>query len=587
MSHPSATNSPSLAEHLSLIVLEAVRAVFPSQSLPPPEVVQSKDASFGDYQCNSAMKWAKELGKPPRDVATALVDWLHKDEASQKILERVEVAGPGFINMKLRPSFLAEKIAALFTCDSIIPKTTHPQRVIVDFSSPNVAKEMHVGHLRSTIIGDCLSRTFEALGHHVLRLNHVGDWGTAFGMLIAHIQSLPEFSFDHVKTYTLSDLMRLYKESKARFDTDDAFRKRAQQEVVRLQGGDESSLFVWRIICDISRKAYKEIYTLLDISIEERGESFYNNMLSKIIDELEEKKLVSVSDGAKCMFLHGFLNREGKPLPLMLQKSDGGYNYDTTDMAAIAQRVREEKADRIIYVTDSGQATHFQMIFEAAREAGIYNPKKTRVDHVPFGLVLGPDGKKFKTRSGETERLIDLLQTAIARAETILRAKNPGWKEEEYKNLAHTLGIGAVKYADLSSHRVSDYVFSYDRMLRFEGNTAAFIMYSYVRTASILNKVALPKKPRATFSLQHPTEVLLAKVLCQLPETMNEVVETLLPNRLTEYLYALAETFNLFFRDCRVEGDLREEDRAMLVSLTGKVLATGLHLLGIKVPSKM
>lgn len=580
--------SSTLEGALEALVKNALSALFPSTQLSAPEVVSAKDPSFGDYQCNSAMKWGKLLAASPRDIATKIVEYLHADQESQKILDRIEVAGPGFINMKLRPSFLSEKVCALYAKSEIIPKTTHPQTVIVDFSSPNIAKEMHVGHLRSTIIGDCLARVFEALGHKVLRLNHVGDWGTAFGMLIAHIQSLPEFSFDHVKTYTLSDLMRLYKESKVRFDTDPLFRKTAQQEVVRLQGGDSSSLFIWRIICEISRKAYQEIYSLLDVTLEERGESFYNEMLPKIIEELEEKKLISLSEGAKCMFLQGFTNREGNPLPLMLQKSDGGYNYDTTDMAAIAQRIREEKADRIIYVTDSGQATHFQMIFEAAREAGILNSAKTRVDHVPFGLVLGPDGKKFKTRSGDTERLIDLLQAAISRADTMLRARNPDWSEDDYTTIAKTLGIGAVKYADLSSHRVSDYVFSYDRMLRFEGNTAAFIMYSYVRTASILRKVSLPPKTGLVqLTLQHPSEIHLAKVLCQLPSTIEEVVESLLPNRLTDYLYSLAEAFNAFFRDCRVEGDVREQERAVLVFLTGEVLKTGLHLLGIHTPTKM
>lgn len=581
------TSFLTLESVLESLVKKAIQTLYPHVLLSMPEIVPAKDTSFGDYQCNSAMKWGKHLGLPPREVATALVKNMHLDKESQKILDRIDVAGPGFINMKFRASFLAERVASLYTHNEIIAPAKSPQRIIVDFSSPNIAKEMHVGHLRSTIIGDCLSRIFEALGHDVKRLNHVGDWGTAFGMLIAHIQSLPEYSLEHVKTYTLSDLMRLYKESKVRFDIDATFRKNAQQEVVRLQGGDATSLFIWRIICDISRKAYQEIYDLLDISLEERGESFYNSMLPKIIEELEEKKLLALSDGAKCMFLHGFLNREGNPLPLMLQKSDGGYNYDTTDMAAITQRIREEKADRIIYVTDSGQATHFQMIFEAAKEAGILNPKVTRVDHVPFGLVLGPDGKKFKTRSGETERLIDLLQAAISRADTMLRTRNPDWTEEEYKNISHTLGVGAVKYADLSSHRVSDYMFSYDRMLRFEGNTAAFIMYSYVRTASILRKISLPKKENMHLSLQHPSEIQLAKALCQLPKVIEEITDSLLPNRLTDYLYSLAETFNAFFRDCRVEGDVREQERAVLVFLTGKVLETGLHLLGIHIPQKM
>lgn len=576
----------SLLLEVTAVLERAGRAAFPSLPDFCPDVVQSKDLAFGDYQCNSAMKLGKQLSSPPRAIAQALVGAL-PPEASD-LFERVDVAGPGFINLKLRPSFLAKRLTGELASGRLLQVTEHPKRVVIDFSSPNIAKEMHVGHLRSTIIGECLCRIFEALGHDVVRLNHVGDWGTAFGMLIAHMKELPEFSIDRLSGFTLSDLMRLYRESKVRFDADPVFRKAAQLEVVKLQGGDQEALHIWNIICDVSERAYQEIYSLLDVSIQVRGESFYNSMLPLIVQELEQKGLITISDGAKCIFVEGFSNREGNPLPLMVQKSDGGYTYDTTDLAAIAQRVREEKADRIIYVTDSGQATHFQMIFATAARAGILDPHFVRVDHVPFGLVLGPDGKKFKTRSGETERLIDLLQKAIAQAEALLRTKNPDWTDAEVRSVAHILGLGAVKYADLSSHRTSDYVFSYDRMLRFEGNTAAFIMYSFVRTASIQRKVGrgavqLPK----SLDLVHPSEVALGLVLCRFQETIDEVVETLLPHRLTDYLYGLAETFNLFFRDCRVEGDPRQEQRLALVDLTGKTLQTGLRLLGIQVPEKM
>ena len=576
----------SIIGQLTDLLQQATATAYPSLQHIDLDVAKSKDTAFGDYQCNSAMKLAKQLCLPPRTIADAIINAMPSHAST--ICGEIAIAGPGFINLKLNPSFLADQLRHALKTHSIIPHAARIQRVVIDFSSPNIAKEMHVGHLRSTIIGDCLSRVFEALGHDVLRLNHVGDWGTAFGMLIAHIKSLPDFSIEKVSSFTLSDLMQLYRQSKVHFDADTVFRKQAQQEVVLLQGGEQEALLIWKIICEISEKAYQEIYALLDVTIQERGESFYNPMLPSIVKEMNDKGLVTISDGAKCIFLEGFSNREGNPLPLMLQKSDGGFNYDTTDMAAIAQRIREEHAERIIYVTDSGQATHFQMIFKAAERAGIMNPQEIRVDHVPFGLVLGPDGKKFRTRSGETERLIDLLQAAIAHANTLLRSKNPDWTEEDYSSIAKILGIGAVKYADLSSHRMSDYAFSYDRMLRFEGNTAAFIMYSYVRTASIQRKIGMKSLDAiSSIDLQHPSEIALAKTLCQFPDTLDEVTETLLPNRLTDYLYALAEGFNAFFRDCHVEGDVRQNQRLALVTITGWTLQKGLNLLGISVPEKM
>lgn len=577
----------SLIRQICVSVLDGLKVAFPDRPSSDVDVVKAKDPSFGDYQCNSAMKLAKSLKMAPREVASAIVNAMLASPVATTMLSRIEVAGPGFINMWLKAEYVAGWIQAEVTTQEVVRKEPVKEKVIVDFSSPNIAKEMHVGHLRSTIIGDCLSRVFEVLGYSVLRLNHVGDWGTAFGMLIAHIKSVPGYSFEDIAGYSLSDLMRLYRESKSRFDADELFRKQAQLEVVRIQGGDEESLSIWKTICDISERAYQEIYELLDVSIEVRGESYYNRMLPGIVEELTAKGLITLSDGAKCVFLEGFTNREGNQLPLMLQKSDGGYNYDTTDMAAIAQRIREERADRIIYVTDSGQATHFQMIFAAAKKAGILDPNRVRVDHVPFGLVLGLDGKKFRTRSGETERLIDLLQAAIAHADALLRERNPGWSEEEYQETARILGIGAVKYADLSSHRMSDYVFSYDRMLRFEGNTAAFIMYSYVRTVSIQRKIGRERANIETLRLEHPAELLLATTICQFQEVLEEVSDSLLPNRLTDYLYTLAETFNVFFRDCRVENDPRQENRLALVQVTGLVLKKGLELLGIKVPAKM
>ncbi len=539
------------------------------------EVVGSTQASFGHYQCNSAMKLSKELKMNPRQIAEKIVASCKKDG----IIEKLEIAGPGFINITLTNQALAKRVQTILQEPNLGINGTKKEKIIIDFSSPNAAKEMHVGHLRSTIIGDSLARLFEFLGDDVLRLNHIGDWGTSFGMLIAYIKQYVPEGIDKV---TLQDLVRYYKEGKKRFDEDPEFKKAAQLEVVALQGGEKDAVKAWEAICQISRTAYQEIYDLLGIKLVERGESFYNPYLKDVVEDLEKKGLVSLSEGAKCIFLDGF------QLPLMVQKTDGGYNYDTTDMAAIRHRINDEKADRIIIVTDAGQSNHFQMIFQAAIKAGYLDPSKVRADHVPFGVVLGADGKKFRTRSGETERLIDLIDAAIKKAEEILNEKNPDWTIEDKKRVARALGINAIKYSDLSSHRISDYLFSYEKMLRFEGNTAAFIMYSYVRVQGIIRKVGIdPKSVRGEIILSHPSEVSLALKLAQFGETLDQMAEELLPNRLTEYLYGLAEAFNAFFRDCRVEGSNEETSRLLLTETTGQILLRGMQILGLCAVEKM
>lgn len=554
----------------------------------PTEVTQSSQEKFGHYQCNSAMKLTRIVKQNPRQIAEKIISNLDR---SNGLISNLEIAGPGFINISLNPSYLSDRVNHLLRGQYLdINRPIHPQRIIVDFSSPNVAKEMHVGHLRSTIIGDSLARLFEFLGHDVVRLNHIGDWGTAFGMLIAYIKKEHPQLLTGEQTTDLPHLMQWYKESKQRFDADPEFKKNAQLEVVALQKGDMQARRAWEIICDISRKAYQEIYDLLGIRITERGESFYNPLLPGIVEDLEKKGLVEVSDGAKCIFLEGFQNREGERLPLMIQKSDGGYNYDTTDMAAMSHRVKEEKADRIVIVTDAGQALHFAMIFKAAEKAGYFDPKKVRVDHVPFGLVLGPDGKKFRTRSGETEKLIDLLQAAIDQAEKILLERSPEMDPKERKTLAYALGIGAVKYADLSCNRIGDYVFSYDRMLRFEGNTAAFLMYAYVRVAGIKRKVKVDPQSiinQHQIRLEHPSEIALGLQLLQFSEVLNQIADDLLPSHLTDYLYTLSEKFNAFFRDCRVEGSPQQNERLLLCEATARVLKEGLTILGVPVVDKM
>jgi arginyl-tRNA synthetase len=388
----------------------------------------------------------------------------------------------------------------------------------------------------------------------------------------------------------LNSLMNWYRNAKKEFDADPDFKTKSQLEVIRLQSGENESLHAWRIICDISRKAFQEIYSLLDVKIIERGESFYNPFLKGVVDELERKGLVTISNGAKCIFLEGFVNREGEPLPMMIQKSDGGYNYDTTDLAALRYRVFEDKADRIIYVVDNGQSLHFQMVFKAAELAEWVDPSKVELNHAGFGLVLSESGKKFKTRSGETEKLIDFLMEAVDRAREIVKERLPDADEKEIDHLARVIGIDAVKYSDLSIHRTKDYTFSYDRMLRFEGNTAVFLLYSYVRINGIQRKTKLDLQKicqEHQLVLEHPSEVALGLHLRRFGETIELMARDLLPNRMSDYLYELAEKFNAFYRDCRVEGTPEEMSRLILCRASSTILQKGLHILGLQTVDHM
>lgn len=583
----------TVLEYLTEEFRQATLAAFPAlsdQGSVPIEITQSTQDKFGHYQFNSAMKICKMVQKNPREVAQSIIEKLEVSKSKSSVIDHLDIAGPGFINIFIRTSFLENQVQEILD-DPLLGVSKPPkQRIIVDFSSPNTAKEMHVGHLRSTIIGDCIARVLEFLGHDVVRLNHIGDWGTAFGMLIAYMKELHPYILEGNEKTDLSHLVNWYKESKQRFDVDPEFKKRSQLEVVALQAGDPISKKGWEIICKISEVGYQAIYDLLNVKINTRGESFYNPLLPGIVKELEDKGLVEVSDGAKCIFIDEFRNREGEAMPLMIQKSDGGYNYDTTDMAAIKQRIFDEKADRIIIVTDAGQSLHFQMIFKVAEKAGFLSERKVELDHVPFGLVLGSDGKKFRTRSGDTEKLIDLITTGIEQAKKILMERDPNLDPKECKKVAEVLGIGAIKYADLSCHRTSDYTFSYERMLKFEGNTAAYLMYSYVRVAGIKRKIqadidAIKKTTKLV--VKHPSEIALAMHLCQFGETIQLVSRDLLPNRLTDYLYGLAEKFNAFFRDCRVEGSAEQNSRLLLCEATARIMQTGLHLLGLKTIEKM
>ncbi|MDR2539904.1 MAG: arginine--tRNA ligase [Chlamydiales bacterium] len=549
------------------------------------EITESTQPRFGHYQCNSALKIAKMLKSNPRQIAKQIVDVVDLyDQTGHRMIEKIEVAGVGFINIFLCPDFLAKRVTSMLLDERLGVPLVKKEKIIVEFSSPNIAKELHVGHLRSTIIGDALARLFEFLGYEVLRLNHIGDFGTQFGMLIAYIQTYEWIAFQ--EAIHLFTLMSWYKKAKYQFDQDPEFKKLSQLEVVKLQQGNKSSLQIWKRICEVSKAAFQEIYQLLDVCLVERGESFYSPYLAQIIADLEQKGLITVSNGAKCIFLDGFIGRDGAPLPMIVQKSDGGYNYETTDMAALYHRVQKEKATRIIIVTDAGQSLHFAMLFKAAEKAHYFDPKQVQLDHVPFGVVLGPDGKKFKTRSGETERLIDLLMGAIQRAKQILRTKLPLLSEEELEESAKILGIDAVKYADLCCHRIKDYVFSYDRMLKFEGNTAAFLLYAYVRIQGIKRKIG-KKAIKGPIVLSHPSEIAMAFHLCLFPETLQMMSQDLLPNHLCDYLYTLAEKFHAFFRDCRVEGSREENSRLLLSEVAAQVLKKGLSILGLQTLERM
>ncbi len=555
------------------------------------EISVATNSKFGHFQFNGAMKLSKILGQAPRAIAEQIRGQiLAQQDPSVIIFADINIAGPGFINFVLHPEFLSQQITQqLLDPRHGCSKIAEFKRVVVDFSSPNIAKEMHVGHLRSTIIGDCIARILEFTGYDVLRLNHVGDWGTQFGMLITYLKQ--NYDISQINNLSLTDLVNAYKQAKLTFDANPEFKQQAQLAVVALQQGDQESYSIWQTICAISRSAFQEIYSLLDINLLERGESFYNPMLPAIIADLEQQNLITISDGAKCVYLDGFTNRDNDPLPLIVQKSDGGYNYATTDLAALKQRVNLEHAAWVIYVTDAGQAQHFSMVFAAARKAGFYDENIVRIDHVPFGLVLRADGKKFKTREGETEKLIDLLQSAINKAAEILQQRNnPEFTPEDITHMAKTLGLNAIKYADLANNRVSDYMFNLDRMLQFEGNTAAFLGYAYVRIQSIKRKINLdPTQLVLTeqIKLQTPEEIDLGLQVLQFPSVIANFSKELLPNRLTDYLYNLAEKFHTFFHNCRVEGVAEQNSRLLLCEAVSRVLAQGLELLGLKLLQRM
>ena len=572
-----------------------------------PQIRPSNTPKFGDYQANFAMGLAKRLGSKPRDIAQQVVD--HLDTAG--LCEKVEIAGPGFINLHLSTVFLNDRIAAMAGDDERlgVASVQPPQTVVVDYSGPNVAKEMHVGHLRSTVIGDCIARVLAFQGHDVKRQNHLGDWGTQFGMLIEYM-----FLFDYGKPELelsgpdIADLNAYYQDAKKEFDKDSEFADRSRQRVVNLQAGDSITRQRWQDLIDASKRHFNPIYNNLDTArsiynsdnyfdreeeLEKfyKPESSYNAMLPGVIDELEKAGLLQESQGAKVVFPEGFKNRDGDPQAMIVQKSDGGYLYATTDLAAARYRIEELKADRIVYVTDARQSQHFAMVFATLRQAH-WAPDNVRLDHVPFGTVLGKDNKPFKTREGGTVKLVDLLDEAEKRAAQIIAQKNSDLPDAQRNQIAHAVGIGALKYADLSNDRIKDYVFDWDRMLSFEGNTAPYLQNAYVRIRSIFRKggVEPGSLQSGAITVDHDAERALAVKLLQLPEVIDAVAQSLEPHRLCTYLYELASAFHQFYEKCpvlKVESSATRDSRLALCDLVAQTLRTGLGMLGITVIEQM
>ena len=590
----------SLQQQLKAAIARAFpQAAADGEELDPALGPASKP-EFGDFQANGALGLAKRLGKPPRLIAEAIAAQLKLDDTFKQLCEPVQIAGPGFLNLTLKAEVLAAELHGRLEdprlgVEKVINDINNSATIIVDFSSPNIAKEMHVGHLRSTIIGDCIARVLEFRGYRVLRLNHVGDWGTQFGMLISQLKQVAPEALNTADAIDLGDLVTFYREAKQRFDNDSKFQTISREEVVKLQAGDPVSLKAWGLLCEQSRKEFQKIYDTLDINLQERGESFYNPKLQDVVDDLNRQGLLVTDDGARCVFLEGMLGKEGKPLPLIVQKSDGGFNYATTDLAAIRYRLGADgdAATRVIYVTDAGQANHFSAVFQVAKRAG-WIPAEATVEHVPFGLVQGVDGKKLKTRSGDTIRLKDLLEEAIEHCGTNLRNRlkeeDRNESEDFIQHVATTVGIAAVKYADLSTNRITNYQFSFERMLALNGNTAPYLLYAAVRIKGIARKGgsldgATPDKLIFT----EPQEWALAKQLLQLDVIISDVETELLPNRLCNYLFELSQSFNRFYDQVPV---LKAEEparssRLALCNLCANTLELGLQLLGIQTLERM
>ena len=558
--------------------------VLPEGLSPAIQVENSRDKTHGDFASNIAMMLAKPAGMKPRDLAEKIIAALPADENVTK----TEIAGPGFLNFFQNTQALASRLDAALADERIgVRKAGPAQRTVVDLSAPNLAKEMHVGHLRSTIIGDGVARVLEFLGDEVIRQNHVGDWGTQFGMLMAYLQENPIISDE------LSDLENFYRAAKKRFDESEAFADRARGLVVKLQAGDAECLALWTRFKDISLSHCQKIYELLNVKLtmaDVMGESAYNDDLINVVNDLKAAGLLVESNGAQCVFLDEFKNADGDPLPVIIVKADGGYLYATTDLAAVRYRSGTLKADRALYFVDQRQALHFQQVFAVARKAGFVTHPMA-MEHMGFGTMNGKDGRPFKTRDGGTVKLIDLLTEAMERAYVLVKDKNPDLAETELRSIAKVVGIGAVKYADLSKHRTSDYSFNFDLMLNFEGNTAPYLLYAYTRVAGVFRKLGKDfSEVEGQIVLEAAHEQELAAKLAQFGEVLNSVADKGTPHILCSYLYDVAGLFSSFYENCPILGaetPAQMQSRLRLAALTGRTLKQGLELLGLETLERM
>lgn len=552
-----------------------------------PQVRQSAKVQFGDYQANGVMAVAKKQGMAPRQLAEQVLSHLDLNGIANK----VEIAGPGFINIFLDPAFLADNVNRALQSERLGVTKPQAQTIVVDYSAPNVAKEMHVGHLRSTIIGDASVRTLEFLGHKVIRANHVGDWGTQFGMLIAYLEKQQQ---ENAGEMALADLEGFYREAKKHYDEDEAFAERARSYVVKLQGGDQYFLQMWRKLVDITMSQNQITYDRLNVTLtrdDVMGESLYNPMLPGIVADLKAKGLAVESEGATVVFLDEYKNKEGEPMGVIIQKKDGGYLYTTTDIACAKYRYETLHADRVLYYIDSRQHQHLMQAWTIVRKAG-YVPDSVPLEHHMFGMMLGKDGKPFKTRAGGTVKLADLLDEALERARRLVAEKNPDMSADELENLAKVVGIGAVKYADLSKNRTTDYVFDWDNMLAFEGNTAPYMQYAYTRVLSVFRKAGIDENAMndAPVVIAEDREAQLAARLLQFEETLSVVAREGTPHVMCAYLYDLAGLFSGFYEHCPIlsaESEETRNSRLKLALLTAKTLKLGLDTLGIETVERM
>lgn len=581
-----------MKEHIHHLLEQTVAnlksaGVLPADLEARVQVDRCKEKAHGDLATNLAMLLAKPARKNPRELAAAIIEHLPASD----LIAKVEIAGPGFINFFFDPSWLAGQVEAMVTSDNANVKLPAPQTVVVDYSAPNVAKEMAVHHIRSTVLGDVAARALEFLGHKVVRANHIGDWGTQFGMLIAYLEKMAN---EHASDMELKDLEAFYTQAKRHYDEDEAFAERARNYVVKLQGGDEYCRTMWKKLVDMTMEQNQRNYDRLNISLSNKdimGESMYNDMLPQIVADLKAKGLAVESEGATVVFLDEFKNKDGEPMGVIIQKSDGGFLYTTTDIACAKYRYENLGADRVMYFIDSRQHQHLMQAWTITRKAG-YVPESVPLEHHAFGMMLGKDGRPYKTRSGGTVKLVDLLNEAEERASALLESRNSDLSAEEKAQVVHAIAMGAVKYADLSKNRTTDYIFDWDLMLSFEGNTAPYLQYAYTRIQSIFRKAGVDADTLiGKVVLSEDAEETLAQKLIQFSDAVNGVADKGMPHLLCTYLYELSGNFMTFYEACPINKDGVDEatrqSRLLLCAATAKVLKLGLGVLGIHTLERM